>query len=246
LAPTCAFSRVCRAMKQDRTIDKLEIDGGTAKFQFTRKAKLGDRIKFDYECTVFLDLETGALSCPESPALERNAQKLFAHEVSVRNAQDVTRMIQKLFQQEADLYSINPRKGVAYFVPEKYTDFTAKMEKFLDAMRGRLWRFPVPKGLPEGDAAVREAVTMGLSSLLAELDETVANRDPKAVRGRKPKYLERWEGIKYKVEAYSEYLGQQQAGLLEKLAKTRAAIAEKILGDGEESPEDDQAEFDDF
>lgn len=230
LKPRAAFSRACKDLKQDRTIDKLKIsDEGLEKFQFTRKeTSATGTIDFDYECVVELDCENGDVACPENPEMARRAQELLGHAMQMRNAQDITRLVQRLFEKNADLYPINPRKGVAYFVPDAHRPFTARVEEFLKRLGGKLCRFPVPRGTPEGNASVKEAVQSGLSSLLAELDEKVKGWDETTRKSTMERALEEYQAVAYKVDAYAEYLESEQEGLRQKLAEAKQKLASKI------------------
>jgi hypothetical protein len=229
MTPAAAFARACKHMKENRTIDKLERAGGILKFQFTEKHLESGRLEFDYEATVVLDCDTGDVKCDESPQLADHARDLLAHAKQMRTSQDVTRLVQNLFSKHADLFPINPRKGVAYFVPECHREFTAKIDMCLKSLGGCLHRFPVPKGTQEGNASVKEAVQAGLQTLLDELNEAVAGWDDSTRPSTTRKALERWEKIEYKVEAYSEYLESEQDKLKVKLQEAKKNLADKVL-----------------
>ena len=228
MTPQSAFSRACRSMKEERTIDKLDVDKGVIRFQFTKKHLAGERLDFDYECTVRLDSSTGDIECHENTILEQHARELFAHAMQTRNANDVTLIIKRLFKENADLYAINKR-GFAYFVPECHRPFTAKVDAFLLSLGGQLARFPVPKGTPEGNASVKDAVQHGLSGLLGELTAAVEGWDETTRPATMKKALERWEKIQFKADAYAEYLGSEQERLLESLAVAKQDLQRRIL-----------------
>lgn len=230
LTPKSAFSRACKDLKKDRAIDKLKISkAGMASFQFTAKKKAGDgKIDYDYECLVEIDCDSGSISCPENPQLEGQAKELVAFAMQTRTAQDITRLVQGLFERHADLYPINPRKGVAYFVPECHREFTTRIERFLKELGGVLHRFPVPKGTAAGNASVKDAVQSGLSALLAELNQAVQTWDDTTRSSTMEKAAERYSQIKYKVEAYTEYLGAEQDRLKIEVEKAQAELRKKV------------------
>lgn len=241
MTPRSAFGRACKWLRDERAIDKLQYDKttGAAQFQFTRRHLAGGKYEYDYECVLSLDCNTGAVSCPENPALEQHARELLQHSIATRNAQDVTRLVQRLFQEHADLYPINPRKGVAYFVPEQHRSFTEKVDAFLHAMGGSLSRFPVPKGTPQGNASVKDAVQSGLQSLLNELGDAVEGWDETTRKSTMDKALERWQAIRHKVECYEEYLGAEQERLKEELSRAKEELARRIT---ELKPDESEAE----
>jgi len=232
LRSTTAFTRAVRDLREGRTIDRVTTDRttGLVTFQFTRKAldAAGLQLDFTYEALCTLDTDSGHIECADSPEIEAHARTMFAHALAHRNTSDVTRLVQRLFAAHADLYPINPRKGVAYFVPEAHRDFSAKVEEFLRSLGGRLLRFPVPKGTPEGNRAVKTSVEQGLHALSDELTEAVDAWDEKTRPSTFDKAIARWQAIKHKAEAYSEYLGDRQAALLAHLDEQKKRLAQKV------------------
>jgi len=227
-----AFSRAVKELREGRTIDRVARDKNTGviTFQFTRKhpdeAEL--QIDFAYEALCHLDTEYGTITCEDSPTIEAHAREMFKHAMAHRNTSDVTRLVQKMFQTHADLYAINPKKGVAYFVPQAHADFSAKVEEFLSALGGRLFRFPVPKGTAEGDRAVRASVEDGLHAIAAELEDAVNSWNEKTRETTFEKAITRWQQIKHKAEAYGEYLGDRQATLLSYLDDQKRRLAARV------------------
>lgn len=228
LTPRSAFSRACKDLKQGRAIDKLKIEHGIATFQFTQKAVADSLIVYDYECNVELDCDTGKVSCSANPDLEKQAAELIRVAMDTRNSQDVTKLVQKMFHEHADLYALNS-KGCAYFTPIQHRSFTEKVELFLSKLGGKLSRFPVPKGTAHGNASVRDAVQLGLSSLLEELNTAVDQWDTTTRLKTMEKAQERLDAILYKVDVYQEYLGAEQDRLKEEAKKAKQQLFEKIM-----------------
>lgn len=224
-----AFGRACKDLRKDRAIDKLDIGGGIAKFQLTRKEKneTTGTIDFDYEAIVVLDCQTGEVSCPESMEIEKQAKELLAFAMQARSAQDVTRLVQRLFAKHADLFPLNS-KGCAYFTPIQHQGFTEQVEQFLKKLGGNLQRFPVPRGTAQGNASVKESVENGLAGLLGELNAAVASWDETTRKSTMDKAFERYEAVSYKIDAYSTYLESSQDKLKAKLNEAKAELARKI------------------
>jgi hypothetical protein len=228
LAPKSAFSRACKDFKKDRTIDKLEWKDSVVQFQFTKKTLSGGMWEFDYDCRVNLDTDSGTITCPENPELGKRAQDLFDMAVESRNAQDITTIVQGLFRKNAALFPINPRKGVAYFIPEEHREFTEKVDEFLKKVGGELSRFPVPKGTKEGNASVRDAVSNGLQELVNELNGAVEEWDETTRQTTMDRGLERIQLIQFKIDAYASYLESEQGRLLGELTQAKKRMSEKI------------------
>lgn len=237
LSTRSAFTRACKHLKDNRQIDKVKSKSGLITFQFTKKVLDGEEFEFDRECRVEVDTDSGEVRCDEKPDLAQQAQELLNHSMQTRNASDITRIIQNLFRSQADLYAIN-RKGAAYFCPEKFRPFTAQVEQFVKAMGGQISRFPVPKGTDHGNASVRDAVSMGLGSLLAELNEAVEGWDDNTRETTMQKVQARYDEVTAKVDAYAEYLLGAQEGLLEQLQAAKARMVDRIIELTDDEEED--------
>lgn len=226
-----AFNRACDRLKESRTIDKVKREGGIITFQFTRKylEQDGARLGFSFEAIVRLDTSLGTITCDQNEQLAAHARQLFTHEMGHRSTSDITRIVQHLFSSSADLFPINPKKGVAYFVPQHHAAFIGKVSKFLGSLGGNLLRFPVPKGTEQGDIAVQTAVDEGLRSILSEVRAAAADWDTTTRGKTMAKTVEQWKQVSFKADCYAEYLGDKQAALLAELAAAKQELHAKIM-----------------
>lgn len=243
LSPKSAFKRACKTLKENRSIDRLNQSGkkkgGPVIYQFTRKELEDGKLEFDYECQMELDAETGSVSCQEDGVLEEQTQKLVDFAKETRTGQDITRLVQKLFNDNADLFPINPRKGVAYFVPIEHREFTAKVEAFMSSLGGEICRFPVPRGDEKGEESVRGAIKAGIATLVDELNGAVSEWDDTTRGSTMERAKNRWTTIYNKVDAYSEYLGAEKRSLQDALDKAKDELYRRIT---ELRPEDGVSE----
>ena len=168
------FSRVCKQLKKERAIDKVEEKDGKIVFQFTRRhlEEAKKEFKYDYECRLTLDITTGEIECRENEVLRQYAERKLSECLAVRTSQDITRLLQRMFAENADLFPLVPAKGVAYFVPIRHRLFSARVSMFLRSIGGELYHWPVPKGTMNGDRAVRDAINRGLTEMI----ETVTKK----------------------------------------------------------------------
>jgi hypothetical protein len=245
LQPRSAFTRACKSLKENRQIDKVSDDKDTRerKFQLTKLDRSNGHIGFDLECFVYLNLDTGVIRC-DNPAIEKQARELFQQAMGVRTSSDVTKIVQSYFKSNGDLFPLN-RKGVAYFVPQRFAEFTAKIEHFFTTLGGTFGRFPVPKGTAVGNQSVKDAVDNGLATMASELQAAVDSWDHTTRESTMEKAVERWQSISFKVDAYAEYLEASQGNLRDTLTAAKAALAAKIESVGkmkEEAKERKQAE----
>jgi len=207
LAPRNAFARACSKLDSERIIRKVAEDHATITFQFTREALEEGKFSYHFESLLFLDKHSGNITS-ENLELEQLAKEEFGRCMAARTANDVTRLVQRLFERHADLFSIRDQGGV-YFVPEVHHDFIAKVERFVRSIGGSLQRFPIPAGSPQGDRGVQEAVAHGLQAIIDEHLQAVQ----KFGEDTRPDTLRRAEEkvrvTKLKIEGYSFYLDKK-------------------------------------
>jgi hypothetical protein len=231
LAPRNAFARACSKLDNERIIRKVAEDHATISFQFTREALEDGKFNYHFESLLFLDKHSGNITS-ENLELEQLAKVEFGRCMELRTANDVTKIVQRLFERHADLFLIRDQGGV-YFAPEVHQDFVVKVESFVRNIGGSLQRFPIPAGSPQGDLAVQEAVANGLQRIIDEHMEAVA----KFGEDTRPDTLRRAEekvrATKMKIEGYGFYLDKKREDLEASLQQAsellRSEEAELVL-----------------
>ena len=121
LAPRHAFARACRVLSERRIIRPISEDTNSIRFQFTRESRSDDRFEYVLETMLILDKQTGHVSS-ELPGLAALAQEALDRCIAMRTGRDVTRIVQRLFERNADLFPIRPQGG-CYFVPQCHSAF---------------------------------------------------------------------------------------------------------------------------
>ena len=234
LAPRHAFSRACRKLGEKRIIRLVAETAQELSFQFTQESRSGDRFEYVLETLLTLDKSTGAVSCP-LPGLATLAQERLDECVEARNGSDVTRVIQRLFDREADLFAIRDAGG-CYFVPQRHAGFLDRVAVFVTGLGGSLRRFPVPAGTPHGDRSVKEAVACGLASLIDEHRKAVAAFGEDTRDSTLERAAARIREARFKVEAYGEYLAGEKVRLEASLAQATEELRAKVasLAEGRE------------
>jgi hypothetical protein len=226
LAPRHAFRRACRKLAQARIIRQVAEDGTTIRFQLTAEHKEGARYCYDFETLLSLDKATGRVTC-DLPALAALAQEHLDLCLQARTGGDVTRLVQRLFERQADLFPIREAGG-AYFVPQLHVGFVDRVQAFLGRINGRLYRFPVPAGTAEGDRSVKESVATGLAGLIAEHEAAVAGFGADTRPDTLERTAERIRLTRHKIEAYREYLAEERSRLEASLAEAAARLRQKV------------------
>ncbi len=226
LAPRHAFSRACRRLSDQRIIRPVGEDAATVKFQFTSESREGDHYEYRLETTLTLDKQTGAVSC-ELPGLAAMAQEELDRCIAARTGGDVTRVIQKLFERQADLFPIRPQGG-CYFCAICHVGFVDKIQELLNRVGGRLLRFPVPAGTEEGDRSVTQAVADGLAAVVAEHRAAVEQFGSDTRGDTLERAAEKIRTSKFKLAAYSEYLSGERERLDRAVAAAERELREKV------------------
>jgi hypothetical protein len=226
LAPRHAFARACKKLAQQRIIRQVAEDETTIKFQFTAEHRDGDHFSYDLETMLSLDKSTGKVTCDLS-GLATLAQEELDRCLEARTGSDVTKVVQRLFERQADLFPIREQGG-AYFVPQGHVAFVDKVQAFLGRLNGKMNRFPVPAGTPEGDRSVKDSVAAGLSALIAEHEAAIACFGEDTRHSTLERAAERIRQTRFKLEAYSDYLAEEKARLEEQLAGAAQALRAKV------------------
>jgi hypothetical protein len=226
LAPRHAFARACRTLSERRIIRPVAEDANTITFQFTAESREDDRYEYTLETMLTLDKQKGSVSC-ELPGLATAAQEELDRCIAVRNGSDVTRIVQKVFERQADLFPIRPSGGT-YFVPQRHAEFIDQIQDFLNRVGGRLLRFPVPAGTTEGDRSVTQAVADGLAAVVAEHRAAVAQFGEDTREDTLKRAAEKIRTTKFKLNAYAEYLSGEKARLDRAVADAEAELRDKV------------------
>jgi hypothetical protein len=181
---------------------------------------------------------TGKVTC-DLPGLATLAQEELDRCLEARTGSDVTRVVQRLFERQADLFPIREQGG-AYFVPQEHIHFVDKVQAFLGRLNGKMSRFPVPAGTPEGDRSVKESVATGLAALIEEHQSAIDTFGEDTRPSTLERAAERIRQTRFKVEAYSTYLAEEKGRLEKDLAtaaqKLRAKVQE-LMPDTEHTPQ---------
>lgn len=225
-----AWGRAIKSLKQDRLIDKVIDEKGVMSFQFTKKAMSGDRIEFDYEWTVFLDTNNGRIECPDNPAFVPTASNLLSEAFVHRNAADLSRIIQRLFDKHADLIPIIPDKGVCYFVPDQHLGFLEKIETFLQCVGGQLHRFPVPRGDARATQEVSDAIFAEMERRIGELNQAIEEMTNSTRSDTRQHAFEKYQRLVLSFEGHSIRISEGHERLQQMLESVKEKYVEKVVG----------------
>lgn len=224
-----AFARACRKLQQQRIIKIVKEDGDLMTFQFTAEKRAGegeDRFNYELETMLTLNKKSGEIAC-SIPGIATTAKELLEDSIGNRTASDITNIVQRLFSTHADLFQVRDQGG-AYFVPEMHLDFVNKVERFLVVMGGKMNRFPIPEGTPNGDAAVKDVVAAGLAAMIAKHRESIekfgSETGERALEGQ----AERIKATRFKLQCYAAYLEERREWLESELDRANDYLKVKF------------------
>src|SRR5262249_3999303 len=178
------------------------------------------------EALLRLDKASGEVSCA-SAELAALAQARLDECVAARTGGDVTRLVQRLFERQADLFAIRHPRG-CYFVPQPPASLVGPVPGFLSAVGGRLARFPVPAGTPQGDRAVKDAVAEGIEALIEEHRGAIGSFGADTRPDTLARAAERVRLVRHKLGAYAAYLAGERSRLERELDEAAALLRVKV------------------
>lgn len=231
MKPRSAFTRACKDLEEKRVIRILDQNESEITFQFNHEEKQGTTFQFPFEGVVTLNKTTGAVTCDSSAELASKIETLILAHMQKRTPSDISRLVQLIFKDDGDLFPIN-EKGVAYLVPEQFFDRADRIETFLDAVGGRLQRFPIPRN-GRGEINVSDTIDRGLRVLVQELDEATDGWDDSTRPSTTEKHLKKFELARFKVRTYAGLLNQKVGEINSIIAqaeqKARSAAEQVVL-----------------
>ena len=211
--PRNAFISAAHKLEKGKVISKLKDEEDRLYFQFTLENKAKDAVTgkesfvYDFETILNLDKTSGVVACdePGHADLIHAAQELVDEAIANRNGGQISKIVQRIFENHADLFPIRDQGGV-YFIPIKHKAIQGKVAQFLKAVGGKLAQMPIPLGTPEGNDTARDAVTGGLQKLIDDhrkaIDELKLNTRDDTLERAAQKIAE----TRFKIEAYADYL----------------------------------------
>jgi hypothetical protein len=223
------FIRCLRQMEEQRIIRKVTEDGMRLVYQFTAETLIDDdpdnpRLDYTPETTIEIDKDAywtlddfaaSIVKCDE--AIKPILVEKFEKERTTYHSSDLTRYIQKIFKDHADIVSLRAQ-GSVYFVPATYQNLVSQVAQVLAAIPqgiAHLEHFPIPNVAEARDTigrGVESEVADVFSRMQAETEKMQAGTDEitdKWVQHRQKKIT----AIKERLLMYEEVLGDAAARL---------------------------------
>jgi hypothetical protein len=228
LHPQHVLSRALRDMKAGRVIAKLQrIDDDHVRFQITRQHVDAAGASYQREAMVTMNTTTRAVSADDAD-IERQARALVDEHTAKRLTNDVSRLIQRIYDaQRADLIAIREQGG-AYFVPDEHRALVDATRTLLGAIGGKLQSFAVRLGCSDTAESVASALADHLTGMVDELREQCAGLTTDARADVINRRTARIAELRRRLENYSGLLGAYTGSISTAIADTERELLAKI------------------
>ena len=155
LAARNAFSRAAKELSQERIIRRAEEGEDELKFQFTREFLQAGQFAYEKEFDLYLNKDTGRIRC-ENTHMEQVAQELVDSHKATRMSADVTRLIQKIFDNGGgDLVPVR-QQGGCYFVPAGHVGILGGIRVLLKDIGGTLSEWEISAKSEQTQVTIQE------------------------------------------------------------------------------------------
>lgn len=236
-----AFLRALKNLEEQRIIRLVEENRDILSYQFTAESKneVQKSLEYDRETIVVIDKNKyrktekfeDALVEGRDDIKKRITELFYIEKVRYRSA-DITRYLQKIFTEKADIISLR-ENGALYFVPAGFKDVVDAVAKLMELLGG-MCRFefvPLPD-TGQGRKMVKNAVVDEIRALFTSLENEIkeAAAEGKAdsdkwSQGR----LAKIENIRKRISIYEPVLADQAQKLDDDFAKLTDSLGARAL-----------------
>lgn len=233
MAPRSAFARAAKQLDDDRIIRKVEEDDASITFQFTKEFLSQGELKYEREYQLDLNKETGKVTC-ENTEMESTAQKLVDHHIDNREAADITRLVQRMFEAEkGDLIPVRAQGG-CYFVPPQHRELVSKTSSLLKTIGGKLNVWEISMRSAATQSAVEESTLEYMLSEVDEFNKSLDNVDQESKPAVVQRRLERVATLRAKLEGYAPLLRGLYSEINNAIQSSENLLRQKVNGDYQE------------
>jgi hypothetical protein len=237
-----AFIRALRDMEENRIIRKVDEDEYRLVYQFTAESIVGapggeKSLDYEKETIIVIDKDEYRKEgdfkkaiIKGKPAIITAIVKLFDEHKQKYKSSDITRYLQRILRDEADIISLRPQ-GSIYFVPVGYLDALNKVAALVEGIGSgsKLERAPL--------VAADDSKAMVKNALLGEVDETFKQieKDLEAVTKEDKEVTKVWSATRIgKIKKLLDRLeSYKEGGVIDDTKAWQdnfAAAEKKILG----------------
>jgi hypothetical protein len=200
-----AFIRSLRELEENRIIRPVEEDKAGMTYQFTAETRVEARacenvtLEYNPETLVVIDkikykkTQSIAEAITGRADIRQRLIELFEEKKNQYHSSDITRMIQRIFSEKADIVSLRETGGI-YYVPTEFDSVLRAVAKFVNSIGDSTFEFfPLPD-VESCRKAVASAVDNEMRVDLEKMDEEM-----KLVQNGEKEVTNRWRNNKAKV-----------------------------------------------
>jgi len=245
-----SFIRALKNMEEDRIIRRVSEDDAFIVYQFTAEKATGAqktaKLEYEYETRVIVDKKRysetrnfsdavireiksndGTPDYVADPEITRSVVDLYERERVRYRSSDVTRYVQKILTEEADIVGLRDQ-GAVYFVPARFQDVVEKVKSLVDkiAMGSSFEYLPIPDAAASRDT-VASSVIGDLKGAIREFSDGVREAGPDIKAYMLDRFKDRIDGIKRRIGLYDEIVPEAEA---QKLTEEVDTLARQVFG----------------
>jgi hypothetical protein len=234
-----AFIRALRNLEEKWIIRLVEENHSSIMYQFTAESKVedatGDDARLAYDPETLIKVNKDAYRETEQiddaisgrSDIVQKVVQCFNQERDSYQSSDITRMIQRIFNDHADIITMRPQGGV-YFVPSPFQNVIQSLTQLLAGLGGdsTMESLPVPD-VESSRVAVKNAVLDDVESIIKQLNEEVDNAfNSDGVTAKWAGHrLDQIRRMQQRINQYEQILDKGAAGkLADKFARMEQTI----------------------
>lgn len=234
-----AFKRALKNMEQARIIRIVEENSQQIICQFTAENKVADkndpRFNYDPETVIYIDKNRYRDTKDFKQALVKGDKDIrdalaqyFLQEKVRYNSNDITRYVQKILNDVADILSLRDQ-GCLYFIPSEYADIMQRVQRMVRKIQGGPGAFqsvPLPN-VGDSRAMVSNAVTGEIEQSIKKLDEDldeILNSGKEVTEVWKATRIRRIDQLRERLDRYAEVLNGEGDKYDQKAVKLEGQI----------------------
>lgn len=140
-----SFIRALHNLEEKRIIRRVDETGSLLTYQFTAEQQVvassgAKSLEYDKETVIVVDKDVYRRTADFKKALvqgrddiKQKVLTLFEQEKTKYYSSDITRYIQKIFQDRADFVNLRPQ-GCVYFVPARYSEVVQSIKRMVEQL----------------------------------------------------------------------------------------------------------------
>jgi hypothetical protein len=239
------FIRCLRSLEEQRIIRKVKEDSGRLVFQFTAEKLIDDdpenpHLEYTPETVIEIDKSAyftegnfadALIKC--DAVLKPILVEMFDKERQTYRSGDLTRYIQRIFKDHADIVSLR-EQGSVYFVPASFGNLVSQVAQVLETCpkgTAQLEFFPVPDA-ESSRSMVGHGVESEIVAIFTKMDDEI-----KKMKAGNTDITEKWvdhrqkkiREMRERLTMYSEVLGDTAQRLTGKFDAMSAGLTPRVL-----------------